>query len=319
MEPFSCSATRSARSDHGSSLIEVLVSVVLLGTAVVGILTGLASVITASVTHRSVADAQATLSASSDALTAANAAWYPCDTDVDLASAYQKDLAERLPDSAVEVTDVQYWNGNNFASTCMSDMGERLQLVTVSATVGGRTRQIDIVKRPPVDQIPVVGTVPLPTTSTTTTSTVAPTTTTTRPPTTTTVAGATTTSTTSTTTSTTTTTTVAPTTTTTTPSKATCTVVVGEAWVVGGNAYVTITNPTSKAISAWTVAVTPKAHKFYFWNAWLVSYSSTITISDLVWNGKVPAKSSVMVTGATVSGLSIAVNQSFACQVVSTK
>jgi type II secretory pathway pseudopilin PulG len=135
------------RRDCGTTYIELLVSIVLLGTVGVAVLTALGAAATGARTHREVADAQLVLAQAGDQLTQV----LPQADDSYVACAAPADYEPVVDavDAGLTVTSVQYWDRTvgSFTTTCRFASGDRLQLV--SATVDGHpTRTIEVVKRP---------------------------------------------------------------------------------------------------------------------------------------------------------------------------
>ncbi len=121
------------------------------------------------------------------------------------------------------------------------------------------------------------------------------------------------------------TTTAAPTTTTTPATTTTaapatgvsCSFVVDSAWGSGGNGNLTITNNGSKALATWTVLIDRRGNNLTLWNAKVVgSDSSSVTVTNLSWNGAVPRRSTATPTGGSVSGSGIAVGLALPCTVI---
>lgn len=118
--------TERRRSDRGVSMIEVLISVVLMGTAGVAVLAALGVAATGAATNHRMAEARSWLVSASDAVTAAD--YVECAVAAD----YQDDVDAALPDhDLVAVTHVEYWNGHEFEVSCG---GERLQRITLRTT-----------------------------------------------------------------------------------------------------------------------------------------------------------------------------------------
>lgn len=172
------------RRDDGSSFIEILVSIVLLGTAGIAVLTAVGAAATGAATHRSIATAQAAVSAAADELAGASTAFRPC--------ASADDYGRTLPsDLGVSVVDVEHWQSGAWESSC-DPVTDTLHRVTLEARSGERgTATLSVVKRRPSDPnadyvmnqdtgggAPVVPTGPTPGIdgTTTTTTTVPPTT-----------------------------------------------------------------------------------------------------------------------------------------------
>lgn len=156
---------RARARDLGSSFIEMLVAVVILGTAGVAVMTALATAAAGATTQRDVARAQQWLATAGDAIV---------DVDVDddeyVACAevgdYQPivDAVRSSVAPAITVTDVEYWTAaetwDTDVAACDYASGHRLQRVTVATTIDGVTRSLTVVKRPALP--PTVDVGPLP-------------------------------------------------------------------------------------------------------------------------------------------------------------
>lgn len=153
-------------SDRGSTFIEILVAVVLLGVAGVAVLTALGAAAAGAAVNRSVSDAQAALATAGDALTdtqseVAEDNYLDCDTNTEsqIVAAYTAVVA--AVSTGIDVADVEYWSGTGWdTSACAFGSGERLQRITLSAVADGATKTLQVVKRPMTD--PTVGVGPLP-------------------------------------------------------------------------------------------------------------------------------------------------------------
>lgn len=148
-----------ARRDRGTSFIEVLVAVVIIGTAGIAVLTALGAAATGAATNREVSEAQSALATAGDVVADAD-----IDHDTYVACARPSDYAAVAAAAApgVTVTDVEYWTGSAWSSSvadCAYGTGERLQRVTLSITVASAPRTLSVVKRPATD--PTVGVGPL--------------------------------------------------------------------------------------------------------------------------------------------------------------
>jgi prepilin-type N-terminal cleavage/methylation domain-containing protein len=136
----SADCTESAARDQGVSLIEILISVVLLGLAVTAMLSTLQITIHASATERDHANAHAWLQTASDVVYRMER--MECGTDGAVADEdavrefYQgqiwelADNPEDWPDAKIEVIEpVLFWNGTVYQDICYYQTG--LQLVTI--------------------------------------------------------------------------------------------------------------------------------------------------------------------------------------------
>ena len=127
-----------ARRDDGLSLIEVVISITLLGMGVAAMLTTLAVTVNASATERDHANAHAWLQSATDVLYGEDRA--DCD-DPTLEDQYRAVIATTQdpegwwettsPGSIELVSPVLFWDGNIYQSTCYDDEGVGLQLITI--------------------------------------------------------------------------------------------------------------------------------------------------------------------------------------------
>lgn len=133
--------------DRGESLVELLVSISILGVAVVAILGAIAMTATASGLHRDTASVQNHLHNWAEAVSNAPG-WTACASAAVVQAAVP---APALPTGwSAAVSDVDYWNGTAFVETCGTDQG--IQLVTLSITSGGSPvaqGTLDVVRRRP--------------------------------------------------------------------------------------------------------------------------------------------------------------------------
>jgi type II secretory pathway pseudopilin PulG len=123
------------RSERGESLLELLITISILGIAVVAILTGLATAIRLSGAHRDQADAEVIVAAGAESLKQLEYA--PC------ASSYP--LSHQS--WSLTVTSVKTWDGSAFGDPCSP--AATLQLVTIRAASpdGESVETLDVVKR----------------------------------------------------------------------------------------------------------------------------------------------------------------------------
>ena len=133
------------RLDRGFSLVEILVAVVLLGTAGVAVLGAMGASVRASSTHRDLTNAQVWLQGAADVLQ--GQLREDCD---DVGSAGEAEPRIRLiyqgyvralanPDGwpAADITVLQpvlFWDGDQYQSLCHDNDGINLQLVTIRVT-----------------------------------------------------------------------------------------------------------------------------------------------------------------------------------------
>ncbi|MEJ7583292.1 MAG: type II secretion system protein [Acidimicrobiales bacterium] len=140
-------------TEGGFALIEILVSVAILGIAFVAILGGLATAINTSELHRQQAEVDAVLVSAVEGLKALETG-VPCAgptepayLDIVRAAA----TAEGWPGSTVSITDITHWDGDDYLTACPRDglLGLlRLQRITVQVTHrdGRVTNELTFVK-----------------------------------------------------------------------------------------------------------------------------------------------------------------------------
>lgn len=148
-----------AHPDLGATFIELLVSIVLLGTAGVAVLAALSTAATGAATNRTIAEVQASLATAGDAMTVADAdnaqfVYEPCATPS--TQAYVDAVADAAP--GVTVRTVDYWSGSAWSDTCNYAAGQRLQRVTLAMNLDGVERTLSVVKRPALDPTADLGT-----------------------------------------------------------------------------------------------------------------------------------------------------------------
>lgn len=136
------STASRARRDDGITLLEVLISLMLLGVAGLAILTGLATAIRGGDTHSRQVRVDIALVSAAERLKDPAVPRVACatpDTPAYLAAVRSADLpAEWDPASTVRITAVRYSDGIGFTTTCHDTdaLQHRLtqQLVTISVT-----------------------------------------------------------------------------------------------------------------------------------------------------------------------------------------
>jgi hypothetical protein len=126
---------RIGGDDRGESLVELLVSVGIMATAVVALLAGLATVIIVSDMHRKQAAASAQLRTFAEAVEKAvngsPSAYVDCASTASYSSVFTAD-----PGYERRVLAVQYWTGTGFSGVCSSDSGVQKVTLQVRSTEG---------------------------------------------------------------------------------------------------------------------------------------------------------------------------------------
>jgi type II secretory pathway pseudopilin PulG len=139
----------AARRDRGETLVELLVTVVVFGTAVVALVAGLATAVRMSDVHRKQATAGTYVRALAEKIEAAVAAT-PMTGYQSCASA--NTYAGLYPVPAPYQTEVivAYWDGvSAFTGTCTTDMGVQRLTLRVTATNSQVSETLDIIIRRP--------------------------------------------------------------------------------------------------------------------------------------------------------------------------
>lgn len=166
--------TRSSRSrrhqanDRGITLVEILVSVVLIGTAVVATLTTLRVSIVAGTVHRDHSNAHAWLQSASDVLYALEKV--DCDTAApdggksDILDTYYQPAVnlvanpEDWTNSQINIVDLKFWNASDtdndgiveyrFGTVCQDSINLALQQLTIEVrSPDGRIiEQVELIK-----------------------------------------------------------------------------------------------------------------------------------------------------------------------------
>jgi type II secretory pathway pseudopilin PulG len=153
-------ASRRRRSrDRGQTFVEILVAIVLLGTAVSGTLTALRTTIISSKVDEDQAKAQAWLQAAADAIQRTE--YKPCPSyDVAQVKGLYDDAVQDVVDvppppgweaGSIGVTEVEFWsksNGNEiWGAVCGTPMSaQRVEIYVLSPT-GDLGKSLQVIKR----------------------------------------------------------------------------------------------------------------------------------------------------------------------------
>lgn len=155
-KPMPTAPSRVAARDAGVSFLELLVAVVLLGTAGVAVLVSMSAAAVGARTSDEIADVQSLLA---EAIVAVGdtdperVPYVPCDSATTPLTAYAA-AVDGMFDGArggdVDVVTVRYWNSDTqqFGAACRYGEGDRLQEVEILATYGVSSRSAVVVKRP---------------------------------------------------------------------------------------------------------------------------------------------------------------------------
>jgi Tfp pilus assembly protein PilV len=149
------------RREEGNSLIEVLISIAIMGITVVAILAALATQLKGTRVHRDQSNGQAVLTSASEKVQ--SAAFVDCNSGAPSTAYTAAARTATLPNDWVSqgytttsalTTTVSNWDGTAFVSTCPDNTTDtlgllKLQLVTVTVTAPGAsdTESLAIVKR----------------------------------------------------------------------------------------------------------------------------------------------------------------------------
>lgn len=162
--------------DFGASFLELLVAIVLLGTAGVAVLASMSAATVGARASDEVADVQSLLAEASVVVGDTYPELVPyvsCDAGTDVVASYQTSVDTWLAGSLrgeVTVAAVRFWNGTDFGAGCFyggsadggTNCGHRLQEVELRASVGDSTRTARIVKRPLAPPTACLGPIPPP-------------------------------------------------------------------------------------------------------------------------------------------------------------
>ena len=142
--------TGAVPEDRGETLVELLVSVTILGLAGVALIAGLSSAVVISDVHRKQTTAGATVRNYAEAIeTAVRTTGY----QASCTPAYAAGFAGPAGFSAPTVAAVSFWNGSSFPTACdpATDQGAQRLVLQVSSVDGRATERLAIVVRKPCE------------------------------------------------------------------------------------------------------------------------------------------------------------------------
>jgi prepilin-type N-terminal cleavage/methylation domain-containing protein len=139
--------------DHGFSLVEVLIAVVILGVAFTGLLAGMATASLSSGVHRGQADAHMLLVSAAESMKDEGRNPFACSVGTyDPTVGVTAPAGWTLSDLTIDPSSLQsgYWNGTSFAVAACGTGTDLQRLTLVAASPDGRVRErLTIIKRRP--------------------------------------------------------------------------------------------------------------------------------------------------------------------------
>lgn len=140
---------RPVRDEAGTTLVEVLMTVAILGVGIVAIVGGMGASIIGTDHHRKQAQAHTVLLSAADVVKSqAVNPYVACATTAAYTAGAGVSLPAGWTTSYISVRSVRYWDGSTFAAACPSP-DSKLQLIEVQvATPDSRaTESVAVVKR----------------------------------------------------------------------------------------------------------------------------------------------------------------------------
>jgi Tfp pilus assembly protein PilV len=150
--PSSLDERSTVRGDRGETLIELMVAVMILSTAVVALVGAIALTVRVSDIHRKQATAGASVRAFAEALATKVAATPTGYHDATCATPANYTGMYTAPTGfTATVTAVKFWSGSAFVATC-PDNGVQLVSLSVASNDGRASETLDVVLRKPCRQ-----------------------------------------------------------------------------------------------------------------------------------------------------------------------
>lgn len=151
----------SGRDDGGETLLELLISLMIIGIGVVAILGAVRIAVDASSLDERQIHAQALLRSWGEfAVAQTTDASYPATCATASVLAYPASLQTLPPGFTAQLSKVEYWDGTGFATACTTDSGVRrlvLKMTVDTALYPGFASTYDVVVRRPCRTLGVGG------------------------------------------------------------------------------------------------------------------------------------------------------------------
>jgi type II secretory pathway component PulJ len=136
--------------DRGESLVEVLIALIITSMAILLLMGALGTISRSSGVYRQQTDVGKVLAIAGETLANPSTPFHNCTTGTEYTAA----LSGADVDAGgvtVTVTEVKYWNGTTFQTSCRDDLalGYRQQLVTLTAQTGTASAKetLQVIKR----------------------------------------------------------------------------------------------------------------------------------------------------------------------------
>jgi type II secretory pathway pseudopilin PulG len=139
----------ASRGERGETLIELLVTVSIVGVAVVALVGGIGVSVMMSYIHREQAAAGAYVRAYAEAIESTVAASPSGYVSCAGTATYRSVYAPPDTNYTANVSAVTYWTGSSFSSTCTTDRGVQMLSLIVASGDGRASESLNIVIRKP--------------------------------------------------------------------------------------------------------------------------------------------------------------------------